>query len=324
MGNTSTAVRETRASTQDYAVPIEFSGANSPSQQRRSSVSNGDSRHGSVSDPIPVGGGGGGRHGSVSDPTADSAMSPPPFIMKPSPMSRPPGEIGLGLANTRLSGPTGQPSSSVAGLHPQANQGAPRHLQCVTFKWTRGSPREVLLMGSFNNWTTPVTMTRENDKTFTTTLDLPVGKCYYKFMVDGEWLHDPTAPTVPNNFGSVNNVIDVRFVDEFLPDGDKALAEPFEQTFPADRSESPPGEYGCEVPSMRRSKPPPQLPPQLLVVTLNSEPFANDPTQLPEPNHVMLNHLYALSIKDHVMVLGVTHRYRKKFVTSVLYKPVDI
>jgi hypothetical protein len=28
-----------------------------------------------------------------------------------------------------------------------------------------------------------------------------------------------------------------------------------------------------------------------------------EPTLLPEPNHVMLNHLYALSIKDGVMVL---------------------
>ncbi|EEC15614.1 5-AMP-activated protein kinase, beta subunit, putative [Ixodes scapularis] len=46
------------------------------------------------------------------------------------------------------------------------------------------------------------------------------------------------------------------------------------------------------------------------------------PTLLPEPNHVMLNHLYALSIKDGVMVLSATHRYRKKYVTTLLYKPI--
>ncbi|KAL7986743.1 hypothetical protein Chor_013026 [Crotalus horridus] len=43
---------------------------------------------------------------------------------------------------------------------------------------------------------------------------------------------------------------------------------------------------------------------------------------LPEPNHVMLNHLYALSIKDGVMVLSATHRYKKKYVTTLLYKPI--
>uniref|UniRef100_A0A3Q3WK22 Association with the SNF1 complex (ASC) domain-containing protein n=1 Tax=Mola mola TaxID=94237 RepID=A0A3Q3WK22_MOLML len=47
-----------------------------------------------------------------------------------------------------------------------------------------------------------------------------------------------------------------------------------------------------------------------------------DPALLPEPNHVMLNHLYALSIKDGVMVLSATHRYKKKYVTSLLYKPI--
>jgi 5'-AMP-activated protein kinase regulatory beta subunit len=36
----------------------------------------------------------------------------------------------------------------------------------------------------------------------------------------------------------------------------------------------------------------------------------------------MLNHLYALSIKDGVMVLSSTQRFRKKYVTTLLYKPM--
>lgn len=91
---------------------------------------------------------------------------------------------------------------------------------------------------------------------------------------------------------------------------------------------------------------PPVLPPHLLQVILNKDTpisvtivspsrFSNrllitafliflqcEPTLLPEPNHVMLNHLYALSIKDGVMVLSATHRYRKKYVTTLLYKPI--
>ena len=47
-----------------------------------------------------------------------------------------------------------------------------------------------------------------------------------------------------------------------------------------------------------------------------------EPTLLPEPNHVMLNHLYALSIKDGVMVLSTTNRFKKKYVTRLLYKPM--
>ncbi len=63
---------------------------------------------------------------------------------------------------------------------------------------------------------------------------------------------------------------------------------------------------------------------------------------LPQPNHVILNHLYALSIKvcmcwyfscshgdaddvvvqDNVLVLAATHRYKEKYVTILTYKPV--
>ncbi len=40
-------------------------------------------------------------------------------------------------------------------------------------------------------------------------------------------------------------------------------------------------------------------------------------------NHVMVNHMYALSIQDGVMVMCTTKRFRKKYVTSVLYRPID-
>lgn len=89
-------------------------------------------------------------------------------------------------------------------------------------------------------------------------------------------------------------------------------------------STSPPGVYGQEIPPTEYgAKPPPVLPPHLLQVVLNADPVSDDdPTLLPIPNHVMLNHLYALSIKDGVMVLGVTHRFKKKYITTVLYRSV--
>ena len=49
-------------------------------------------------------------------------------------------------------------------------------------------------------------------------------------------------------------------------------------------------------------------------MNLNSDGPAHDPTQLPEPNHVMLNHLYALADYDNVVVLGATHRYRQVLI----------
>lgn len=87
-------------------------------------------------------------------------------------------------------------------------------------------------------------------------------------------------------------------------------------------SASPPGSYTRIPPrSLDPSAVPPILPPHLLQVILNNPDKANA-TILPQPNHVMLNHLYALSIKDGIMVLSATHRFRKKYVTTLLYKPI--
>lgn len=40
---------------------------------------------------------------------------------------------------------------------------------------------------------------------------------------------------------------------------------------------------------------------------------------LPVPQHVSLNHLYCTAIKDGMMVLGATQRYKEKFFTVVFY-----
>ena len=88
--------------------------------------------------------------------------------------------------------------------------------------------------------------------------------------------------------------------------------------------------YGRKIPDLSITqnstvlRGPPILPPQLVHVILNKEtPLNCEPTLLPTPHHVMVNHMYALSIKDQVMALSTTARYRKKYVTTILYKPVE-
>lgn len=44
-----------------------------------------------------------------------------------------------------------------------------------------------------------------------TTLSLRPGKYQYKFVADGQWIHDPNArENVPNAHGSLNSVVEVR------------------------------------------------------------------------------------------------------------------
>jgi 5'-AMP-activated protein kinase regulatory beta subunit len=82
-----------------------------------------------------------------------------------------------------------------------------------------------------------------------------------------------------------------------------------------------PGSNGAAIPSsalaneaasVRRMQPP-TLPPHLDHVILNNATVSrDDDSALPAPHHVELNHLYACSIRDGVMAMATTKRYREK------------
>ena len=82
--------------------------------------------------------------------------------------------------------------------------------------------------------------------------------------------------------------------------------------------------YGTHVPDLDEyTKEPPPLPPPLRHIILNKPPQLQDTAALPVPQHVALNHLYCTAIKDNMMVLGITQRFRTKFVTTVYYSPCE-
>ncbi|XP_065303689.1 5'-AMP-activated protein kinase subunit beta-2 [Dermacentor albipictus] len=200
--------------------------------------------------------------------------------------------------------------------------GLPKATLPTVFKW-EGGGKDVCISGTFTNWK-PIPMVHSHGD-FVVILDVPEGDHQYKFMVDGQWVHDQNEPTVDNDMGTKNNLINVKQSDFEVFE---ALAMDSESSGSGAQSVSgsPPGDYAQELPQAKpyeKATGPPVLPPHLLQVILNKDtPLRCEPTLLPEPNHVMLNHLYALSIKDGVMVLSATHRYRKKYVTTLLYKPI--
>ena len=49
----------------------------------------------------------------------------------------------------------------------------------------------------------------KSQKDFVALIDLPVGDHQYKFVVDGDWVHDTSQPTVATDEGTKNNVIQV-------------------------------------------------------------------------------------------------------------------
>lgn len=171
---------------------------------------------------------------------------------------------------------------------------------------------------------------------FETIIELPEGEHQFKYFVDGKWVHDPNLvsvdyfksyhicdptciflayfitfclflqPTVNDTFGGRNNVLYIKKSDfevmSALNSDDKQIDENLLSPT------SSRGSYGQFIPSHHNpmvvnnrsihSTIPPALPPQLLNVNLNKRvPNPNEPSLIPEPNHVSVNHMYALSIK---------------------------
>jgi 5'-AMP-activated protein kinase regulatory beta subunit len=209
-------------------------------------------------------------------------------------------------------------------------EGATKKLPTI-FKYN-GNAKDVYVCGTFNNWQ-KLKMSRST-KDFVAIVDLKEGEHEYKFLVDGEWVNDPNEPKKDakdeHGFLVTNNLIRVQKEDfdayHALDMDSKAVAlaqQSHKKRLFADTFNQEIPQYVTERTEHRTG--PPILPPHLLQVILNKDtPLSCEPTLLPEPNHVMLNHLYALSIKDGVMVLSSTQRYRRKYVTTLLYKPMGV
>jgi len=71
----------------------------------------------------------------------------------------------------------------------------------------------VYVCGDFNDWHPACLRMIGNadDGLWEKRLTLPPGRYEYKFVVNGNWRHDPDArENVPNIYGSLNSVVEVR------------------------------------------------------------------------------------------------------------------
>jgi hypothetical protein len=67
---------------------------------------------------------------------------------------------------------------------------------------------EVLLSGTFNNWSTSGYTMQRVDGAWRISIHLPYGKHLYKFVVDGKWINDPENPLwEQNEVDSKNSII---------------------------------------------------------------------------------------------------------------------
>ena len=81
----------------------------------------------------------------------------------------------------------------------------------VSFVLLEPGAKQVFLCGEFNGWASDATpMKRDDAGHWETTIALAPGRHEYKFLVDGNWKHDPLARVnVWNQNGTLNSVAQV-------------------------------------------------------------------------------------------------------------------
>jgi len=89
---------------------------------------------------------------------------------------------------------------------------SPRGIE-VTFALEHTDAKEVYLCGDFNQWS-PKDLRmihRDGNGRWEKRVTLVPGRYEYKFIIDGNWIHDAKAPeNVPNAHGSLNSVLHVQ------------------------------------------------------------------------------------------------------------------
>lgn len=81
-------------------------------------------------------------------------------------------------------------------------------------------------------------------------------------------------------------------------------------------------EYQYAAAAIEKLPTPPSLPGFLGKPILNAAtPMKDDNSVLTMPNHTVLNHLATSSIKNNILAVSATTRYKRKYVTTIMYKP---
>lgn len=177
--------------------------------------------------------------------------------------------------------------------------------------WTLGG-KNVSVEGSWDNWKSRKPM-QKSGKDHSLLLILRSGVYRYRFVVDGERRCFPDLPCETDAMGNAVNLLDVH---DFVPESVESVSE-FEAP------PSPESSYSFQAPEEKDfAKEPPALPSQLHLGVLNSQ---NSEESCARPQHIVLNHLFIeKGWGAHPLVaLGLTHRFESKYVTVVLYKPIE-
>lgn len=101
-------------------------------------------------------------------------------------------------------------SSRPAPIAPGGTAQPGRAHAAVALKLVAPAARQVCVAGSFNNWHAGAAPLQRHGGEWVGEIRVAPGRYEYLFVVDGQWLPDPSAhEQVPNPFGGFNSLLSV-------------------------------------------------------------------------------------------------------------------
>ena len=138
-------------------------------------------------------------------PTAAPPHAPPTAPAAPAPSAAPP-------VTVRAASPSHDPDPPIAATDLVRLYGARATARGVLFVFPAGPDAKVCLATDMNGWSATAHRMRYNPAILAheICIPMPAGEHRYRFVVDGQWIHDPHNPRVETNpFGQLDSVITV-------------------------------------------------------------------------------------------------------------------
>ncbi|KUI58873.1 SNF1 protein kinase subunit beta-3 [Cytospora mali] len=227
-------------------------------------------------------------------------------------------------------------------------------------EWRRGGER-VYVTGTIFQWNRKQRLhpVEGQPGVFATTINVLPGTHHVRFLVDNNMQTSPDLPTTVDFGNNLVNYIEISPDDvPAAPQEEESAATPQErkdrqlaaeakeeeakqrrdkQVLPAEAFSAVWPQYLYDYENEPEDSPvaqaaaaaieklpnPPSLPGFLSKPILNAATLMKDDNSvLNMPNHTTLNHLATSSIKNGTLAVSATTRYRDKYVTTIMYKPV--
>lgn len=176
----------------------------------------------------------------------------------------------------------------------------------VVFTWS-GRAHHVYVTGSWDDWDAKDVLTRApGSGEYSAVLSLPVGLYQYKFVVDGNWQHNPSLPTTTDAHGNLNNIADVK---PHVPEYDVEVSE---ETAPPSPKES----YDFSFISPEASLGEPPTAPFSLGVVETTDHHLN----FTRHDHLLVDNVPMGSVSD-IRSMMVMERYKDRVIHTTYIIP---